>query len=850
MGIPSGGRKMISKYLNTLTSLANPALGIPPEAELMRITLNLIATGDSPELRHLLDLATADGDAESIKFFTDLLNDGSTEGPDEAGHPFGNDKEIQFNDGGAFGSDSRFTFDKNTGILELQDIKTQQNWLTAYWSGTNYSGPPQPGILADSTLRNAQDVNTFAILFGSTDVSSIGNNQAYISTDVGLQTGSNLGDTLSLNGSHGTGHIWIHTGDIVNDTSGSGYMPGTIFAIAGRHMIENFGGGMLLDSTGIGSQTPTSSELWTRSTQFKFHGSDGSLVMNVVNDGKYVDLQGNPLKNIASAVDRGDALNFGQFEDFTNAGLFSTPNTNRFHDRTDSMVVQTGANITAKHYAGDLIATLNNLNLGGVGHGYGSGYASPGACTMFGNYLFIVNETQQHTVNALVIYEMSNPENPDPNIGGAVPVGAYSFGGFNVRLYSCVVSPDGNTLYAGALDGFWYVFDISDKTAPTLLNTISTGGQNTEMFTNTSGDRLYVLVSPNEIITYDVSTPATPSGLNTLLLAGGQTTIGAGAQHGAISVLGNTLYIAYTDVGPTYNLGMYDISTGVPVFNSTFTLPTGVRFISTQGTHLYGAASGPMFSDNKFYVFNVSSPFSPGLLGQTSLVAGGNGFLPSAMAPAGTHVALGGHSNASNFNQIASVDVSNPSSPTLVFTNIGVGASTFFGPSCVAADSRGYSFYTFNDFRVNQPIKTYAYKQFGAFGVTGDAVFRSGANTCSSSSADTGTATLASGPITAFDSTGDTGDAIVESGSNAGSGLRGKVILDGRYIDATSKNISNVADPVNNQDAATKSWVEANIGLYTTANNSWWATSSPTTVKDALDRIAAVVSLNGGTPIP
>ncbi len=45
--------------------------------------------------------------------------------------------------------------------------------------------------------------------------------------------------------------------------------------------------------------------------------------------------------------------------------------------------------------------------------------------------------------------------------------------------------------------------------------------------------------------------------------------------------------------------------------------------------------------------------------------------------------------------------------------------------------------------------------------------------------------------------------------------------------------------------------VEATAGLkYTAGTSGHWATSAPTTVKDALDRLAAKVSNNGSSPIP
>lgn len=159
----------------------------------------------------------------------------------------------------------------SSGNVDVHALGLHNNWTTNYW------GSSQLGVLSDSTVYNQLTQGTTALQYGSTDVGGIGNNQTYISPDLNIGTGANLGDNLVLSGSYASGNIWIHTGDIPNDTSTSGFIPGNIYIAPGHNVNDGGVGGILLDVSGgnnFASLPPQ--EIRSIGNLMSFYEADGS----------------------------------------------------------------------------------------------------------------------------------------------------------------------------------------------------------------------------------------------------------------------------------------------------------------------------------------------------------------------------------------------------------------------------------------------------------------------------------------------------------------------------------------------------------------------------------------------
>lgn len=189
------------------------------------------------------------------------------------------------------------------GNTNINALGLHNDWTTQYW------GSNQTGILSDSTIYNQPTQGTRALQFGSTDVGGIGNNQSYISPDLNIGTGDNLGDNLALSGGVATGNIWIHSGDIPNDLSTLSYRPGDINIVTGYNAQENISGGLLLDARGLGNQGAAPGEVRIRALDTRFVSpSDGTTVIVEVDCNlNNLNLFGNPIVSVADPSSAQDA---------------------------------------------------------------------------------------------------------------------------------------------------------------------------------------------------------------------------------------------------------------------------------------------------------------------------------------------------------------------------------------------------------------------------------------------------------------------------------------------------------------------------------------------------------------
>jgi hypothetical protein len=101
----------------------------------------------------------------------------------------------------------------------------------------------------------------------------------------------------------------------------------------------------------------------------------------------------------------------------------------------------------------------------------------------------------------------------------------------------------------------------------------------------------------------------------------------------------------------------------------------------------------------------------------------------------------------------------------------------------------------------------------------------------------------------------DGGNISLSTSSVSGTGLRGEITLNARRVDVNNTKIVNVADGTEATDAVNKGQLDALLdgsenATFTPGNASDWAAPAPTTLKEAIDRIAAALKIQLGNEIP
>lgn len=165
------------------------------------------------------------GDVEEITIGSGLSMSGTTLSASGGGSPGGLDTYVQFNDGGAFGGDSRFTYIKATGVFLLTGSGGYQFQFQPGGSAGYFTDGTRQVYLCDGSGRGGYfSTSPYAVYIASTTES------AAIKTDDGtrqvkLSDGSQAGyftdGTRTVALADGTNHISYAASNSGNWASGS-----------------------------------------------------------------------------------------------------------------------------------------------------------------------------------------------------------------------------------------------------------------------------------------------------------------------------------------------------------------------------------------------------------------------------------------------------------------------------------------------------------------------------------------------------------------------------------------------------------------------------------------------------
>lgn len=264
-------------------------------------------------------------------------------------------------------------------------------------------------------------------------------------------------------------------------------------------------------------------------------------------------------------------------------------------------------------------------------------------------YLYFAGETG----NTIFIYDIS--DKTTPSLLGSL-TDATNLGGVECLAVS------GRYLYALARDTDRFtVVDILDPSAPAIVGSVTSSSLNGSTQFKLYGSYAIVISQNNDsICAVDISIPTSPVVASTLV-DGVNLNEPLGldiSNQKAYVASGTSNSITCVDISDPLNMSVLS-----SLSDATFTnTPTG---LAIQGNLLFTTA----ITGEYFVIINISNPISMSIIGT---LTNANIYSLYGIVPAGKYVYV-----MSDNNRIHTIDISDPTSPILLYTyNTGVGNSS------------------------------------------------------------------------------------------------------------------------------------------------------------------------------
>lgn len=245
-----------------------------------------------------------------------------------------------------------------------------------------------------------------------------------------------------------------------------------------------------------------------------------------------------------------------------------------------------------------------------------------------GNYAYMVTENNS-SGSEFYVLDIADPKNPS------------QVSSLNISSAVTAVAVQGNYAYLASRGDSTEirVINITNINNPSIATTVNLSGNSDALDIGVNDTKLYT-VQGNTLYVFDITTPTSPQQLDTIDLNGGGK---------KLFISANNIFVATQD--DDRELQIIDATNPANLQNIGFAnLLDDATDIFVQGTRAY--VSTDINSGAEFYVFNISNPSSPALMGSYEVGAKVN-----AIHIVGPYAILG--TNLSN-QEIKIVDISFP----------------------------------------------------------------------------------------------------------------------------------------------------------------------------------------------